>query len=53
MTAIHAILDLELARGLPGESEVHPRVMVGARSIVEDGVVNTLHIAVHESIDGH
>lgn len=36
---------------LSGESKVDARIVVSARAVVDDGVVEALHIAVHEGAD--
>lgn len=49
LVSLDKVLDVQRAVGwLSGESQVDPRVVVIARAVVEDGVVDALHIAIHE-----
>jgi len=50
LVAIATVLDMESSRTrrFSGESNMHPRIMMTAWRIVNDWVVNTLHITVHK-----
>lgn len=50
--SLDEILDVQGPVGwLSGEGKVDPRIVVSARAVVDDGVVDALHIAIHECAD--
>lgn len=54
LVMMHSLLKVNSAAAIwiPGEGEVDTRVMVGARGIEDNRVVNTLYIAIHKCSHG-